>query len=192
MYPFDTSFGALRSMALGCMLAVVSGACVFGTVMWFVDNDHGPYWLMAAGIIGLLGTFITYLGVEEILRNRVRQEIGINEATLGISFMEKALCYLGYETKKLTDNAVVADGNMLVYVNSYLNEDDMAEIVRLESKEKCRVSFAIDRRFSATGPYDVYILAHRNGMGLMDMRHVFDAVYRQMRTGGPKKVKQPC
>ena len=40
--------------------------------------------------------------------------------------------------------------------------------------------------------YDARVLILRHGCGLMDLTYVFDAVYDQIKTGGPCKMKEFC
>ena len=189
---FETDSITINNVAVACVLSVFA-CCVAAPIIAFVLSGDLLIFLEMAvcSVFGaVLGTHFTYTLVKKRLRNLVRMEVGADESVPGTEFMEKTLRYLGHEVETLGGNAIVADKTVLVYVNSYINGGDINEMLRLATEKQIETQYAIERRFGSGVTDDAWALIHRHGMGLANLDRVFDAVYRQIRKGGPRKPER--
>ena len=189
---FKKPFLGIRSIAVSCMLAWVVGITIVGVIVIPQVDDTGILFgaIMACVCGGLFGMVLVYGFVDDRLRDSVRNVIG-NESFVGIGTVEKALNYLGHETKRVTDNALVANGNTLVYANKFLNPQDVNAALKLASKDGVKFVYVLEQ-MPHNSSYEIWVLAHRHDFGLKNMEHMVDAVYRQIRKGGPINPKQVC
>ena len=189
---FETSFLGIRSIAVSCMLAWVAGIIIAGVIVVpQVDDAHILFGVIIACLCGgLFGMVLVYEFVDGRLRGPVRNVIG-DESVVGIGTVEKALNYLGHETRRVTDNALVADGKTLVYANKFLNPQDVDAALRLASKDGAKTVYVIEQ-MPHHSSYEILVLIHRHGLGFRSMEHVANAVYNQIRKGGPINPKQAC
>ena len=157
----------------------------FGSVIVLVVAFHFVgFWAAASILLAFPCSWIVRGWLENKARYPVRKAIG-DEYPDGSKFVGAALCYLGHETRRVSDYALVVDGASLVYVDMSLNSWDIDNALKLASKDNAGSVFAVEQRFHKDDiTASAHGLADRHGVAILDLNDVFDAVYDKIRTGG--------
>lgn len=132
------------------------------------------------------GFMLTYVRMQNRLRHFVLDSI-IDLSTVRNGFVSMSLSYLGYSTRRVSDCAFIADGEILVYVKKSfgmngtresLTENDIRDAMDIASENRMKSILAVEMWF---GTHRVLPktreLMRRHGVMLLDLNCLFGATH---------------
>lgn len=148
--------GVVVLLADHAVLLPIVISLAFGTAMFVFVRVRGKLWRSVINFISTSNTCID-------------------------GFENRALSYLGYTMRSISDNASVVDGDVLMYVKDSFDANDIRDVLDMAAERRIESVVVMLCRFDTRHvTQDATSLMNRHGVGLLDLNGVFGAVHAKM------------